>query len=258
MSYKNKQASYFTKNTKKNKNNKKFHLIFDIDETLMQTIQDNINLETKYMVENTQLSQIAFININNIFKVLYIRPFCLKLLEFCYKYFEVSFWTAGTHIYCKKIIKTLLTDTQINQTKFIIARYQKYKDKIINIKTNKIYDISAFYPNQQKPLTYLWKHPDFNQYLNIDNTILIDNNIQVVKPYLYNSILVYSYCRLNHQDDVLKTLKEKLLIILKTNKKLTNFKIVPTNKNQLIQDDIKKIRQNIITNINIDELSKYY
>ena len=290
MSHKNKDNYYnHTKNTKKNKihnnnyvnhnindinnnnniidknsniinrnNNKKFHLIFDLDETLIQSIQDNINLETKYMVENTQLSQIAFININNIFKVIYIRPFCLTLLDFCYKHFDVSFWTSGTHNYCRGVINTLLNETQKQQTKFIIAKYNKDKNKIINLKSNKVYDISKFYPNQQKPLIYLWKHPDFNKYLNQNNTILIDNSIQVVKPYLDNSILVYSYCRLNHQDDVLNTLKDKLSIIFKTNKKITNFKIVPTNKQLLIQDDIKKVRQNIITDIKQDELNKYY
>lgn len=203
-----KNKIYKLKKTKKI--NKKYHLIFDLDETLVQSLDLNFKNNKSMIIENPSVSLVSVLDISENGKktLLYIRPYFYELINFCFTYFNVSFWTAGTENYCQSIINILLTEKQKKDTKVILSRNSKNNREVIDNKNGNIYSIMK-YP-QQKPLEFLWKHKDFNKFFNNKNTIIIDNSVNVTQYYPYNSILVESYCRLNENDDILSLLKKKL------------------------------------------------
>ena len=86
--------------------NKKINLIFDLDETLVQMGKENFNNEGIHIKNN---------------KFLFIRPGCKELLDYCFKKYQVSFWTSGSPKYCHRILSIILTKNQIKKTKVIIC-----------------------------------------------------------------------------------------------------------------------------------------
>ncbi len=252
---KTKTKSILQKNKKTLKKKNIMNIIFDLDETLVQTLDINFEDNKTYLVENPSLSNIAILNIpgNNRSTFLYIRPYFLKLIDFCYRHFYVSFWTAGTDKYCNSIINILLTPEQKKITKIILSRDSQDKTKIINNKNGNSYSIEDY--NQQKPLDLLWENYDFQNF-NKKNTLIIDNSYNVTKYYPYNSILVESYCRLNEEDEVLLLLKEKLLNLNSIRK---NTFICSKKKKNVFVDLYrnKKLRMPIIQSLSYNSIEKH-
>ena len=110
------------------KNNKSLNIIFDLDETLVQTLDVDFSKNKNYIIENPTISNMSIINIaNDRTTLLYIRPYFKKLIEFCFNHFNVSFWTAGTENYCNSVINIILTEQQKNKQKLLL---QELKMKI--------------------------------------------------------------------------------------------------------------------------------
>ena len=244
-----------SKKTIKNKNF--LNIIFDLDETLIQTLDINFSENKNYVIENPTISNMSIINIpeNNRTTFLYIRPYFLKLIEFCFRHFNVSFWTAGTSQYCNSIINVLLSEDQKLKTKAIIARVANENRKIVNIKTGKKYSINNYV--EQKPLCFLWEHEDFKNIFNNQNTLIVDNSQNVTKHYPYNSIFVESYCRLNEEDEILLSLKDKLFYLNKLDKKHLPI-ISKKRKNINVKNyRCRKLRMPIIKSLSYKNIEKH-
>ena len=252
---KSKVKNNLHKKTLKNKNF--LNIIFDLDETLVQTLDINFSDNKKYIIENPSISNMSIINIpdNNRTTFLYIRPYFLKLIEFCFRHFNVSFWTAGTEQYCQSIIDVLLTKEQQLKTKIILSRVSNENRKIMDLKSGEIYSIE--YYKEQKPLHFLWNHKDFKHNFNMKNTLIIDNSQNVTKHYPYNSILVESYCRLNEDDDILFLLKEKLFSVNKLGKKHSSI-FSKKKKNINVKNyRCRKLRMPIIKSLSYKNIEKH-
>ena len=251
---KTKNKNILNQNKRSLKKKNKINIIFDLDETLIQTLDINFENNKSYIVENPSLSNIAILNIpgNKRSTFLYIRPYYLNLIDYFYRNFNVSFWTAGTENYCRSIIDVLLSEEQKNETKIILSRNSFDKNIIVNIKDDKMYKINHY--KEPKPLKFLWKN--FNNF-NKENTLIIDNSYSVTRYYPYNSILVESYCRLNEEDDVLLLLREKLFKINRLNKK--NMNVFSKKKKSVLVNSYKhrKLRMPIIKSLSYNNIEKY-
>lgn len=185
---------------------KKVNLIFDLDETLVQMGKENYNNSGIKIKDN---------------KYLFIRPYCKSLLDFCFKKYNVSFWTSGSPKYCHRILKIILTEKQFKSTKIIIC---KYKKQFLELKTNKIYPTIKYYlddeviSNYVKSLNLLWNIEDFNKNFSIYNTLLIDDNLFLEKINPRNYIKISPWCRYLDCDNSLLRLK----LWLEENHKLLN------------------------------------
>ena len=245
------------KSKKTLKNKRSMNIIFDLDETLVQTLDINFSENKNYIIENPSISNMSIINIpdNNRTTFLYIRPYFLKLIEFCFRHFNVSFWTAGTEQYCKSILDILLTEEQKCQTKIILSRVANENRKIINLKSGIIYSIERY--KEPKPLHFLWKHDEFQNIFNIRNTLIIDNSYNVARYYPYNSFLVESYCRLNEEDDILFILKERLFNLNKLD--IKNVSIFSKKKKNVNVKNYRsrKLRMPIIKSLSYKNIEKY-
>ena len=191
---------------------KKINLIFDLDETLVQLGQENFNEKGIFIKKN---------------KYLFIRPGCEDLLKFCFKKYDVSFWTSGSPKYCKKILKIILTKKQLSNTKVIIC---KFNNKFLEIKTEKIYKPIKYYLDDEvishyvKSLNLLWNLEDFNKRFSTYNTLIIDDNFFLEKINPSNYIKITPWCRYMIQDDSLIRLHGWLDQNLKLLTKLKNKK----------------------------------
>lgn len=157
----------------------KNNLILDLDETLIHTknISNFNNCDTNAKI----------IKLPNFTGIIYLRKYLKEFLDFCYKNFMVSFWTSSNSLYCKEVLKIILTKEQYDKTLLILISEE---DKIINLKTNIIYkNINS----SMKPLNLLFEDNILSLKFNSKNTILIDNDIKIIDFNKKNSLPIESF-----------------------------------------------------------------
>jgi hypothetical protein len=231
-----KNTSTSNVNTKKKsiKENYKLNLIFDIDETLIQSHHNESGILYSYDKGDMMMGKSR----NGEF-LIYLRPYLRQLLDFCYKYFNISYWTSGETDYAKSILKNILSKSQYKKTKMILARVDQNEFK--DCKTDKNYVINLHNDYIGKPLDYLWDHPDFRYIFNRNNTVIIDDNPLNIALNQHNSIFIYPWCRFNKKDRKLKA----LIKLLKQHKKAKTVK------------DIKPYTLHIPRKLSITEVNAY-
>ena len=205
----------------------KKNLILDIDDTLLKTVDINYDIEAK--------DNIKIIKLPNFIGLVYLRPHLFSFLKFCYRYFNVSFWTAGSSLYCREILKLILTQEQYDKTCIILARDNK---NYVDIKTNIIYKNIIKDNENSKPLNFLWKDDILSKTFNKRNTIIIDNNIDISYENIGNSILIEEF-NFSNEKDIGLCFVSNILNLLRTFDDVREF------------NNIKNISKscNIITNL---------
>lgn len=170
----------------------KINLILDIDDTLIKTVA--INKET--IITKQEFNNIKIIKLPNFLGMVYIRPYLLNFLKFCFSYFNISFWTSGNSLYCREILKLILTNEQYEKTNLILARDN---NNYVDIKTNIIYRNVIYNDIILKPLDLLFNDKNHSKIFNRKNTLIIDNNKQISNSNFSNSILIDDF-NLNKND----------------------------------------------------------
>lgn len=180
----------------------KLNIIFDLDETLISTLLLKFGNGERYKLHMTDISNIGILTINNACHITFIRPFLDELFEYCYENFNVSFWTAGSYLYCKEVIRIILNEDQYNKTKLILSKYNH--TSIIDMKSKQILNDNEMNINC-KSLNLLYNS---NCNFNNNNTLIVDDNIFVCDFNNENSIRMLPYDRLNKNDTALNQLIE--------------------------------------------------
>lgn len=202
----------------------KINLIFDIDDTLIKTL----------LVKDNNQKNENLIKVNNNYGNVLFRPYLKSFLKFCYKYFNVGFWTAGSCLYCKEIIKLILNEQQYFETTMILARDN---NDYIDLKTNKFFK-NIIKDKIIKPLDILWEDKTYNKIFNLKNTLLIDDNSDILEINKNNYILVNEFENKNDNDSFLCYLSN-LLDLIKEYEDIRNIVLL---KN--ISFDCNKINNN--------------
>ena len=178
-----------TKNIKRSSNNKLL-VIFDIDDTLIKSFFSNYissYKNTEFIITKNKGENIIFL----------IRKYARFLLDYCFRYLNVGFWSSGTKQYVSSILNKLLSKEQYKKTKFILAKNIDRNNEIEYvdiISKNKIVvpDVNDEYI---KPLDTLFNHNYFKSFCNANKTILIDDKLSHIAVNPNNSLLVpkFSY-----------------------------------------------------------------
>lgn len=210
----------------------KIRLVLDLDETLIHTIpiKENDIIE----MNNFPSEKFSILQLPNFICMVFLRPYLKEFLNYIFNFFEVSIWTAGNTMYCKEVIKIILTEEQINKTLFILARD---KNNYIDIKTNKIYKNVTFEDEIIKPLEILWNDNEFSNNFNELNTLLIDNDTFILSSNPYNSLVITEFNSKSKKDTVLCALSNWLDMIKNCNNIQDvnkNIKIISSNCSKLI------------------------
>jgi len=177
----------------------KINLVLDLDETLINTLQFNFNNNKTTNLDFSNNSTIGIINLPNYLSIVFLRPYLKSFLVFCYKYFNVSFWTAGSSLYCKEVLKLILTEDQYENTQIILAKEDKC---YIELKTNKV-----FYCNHDlkigKDLSIIWEDDNLGFFFRPNNTLIIDDNSFVINENPQNSVRINPFSQKTKDDRVL-------------------------------------------------------
>ena len=201
----------------------KINLIFDIDATLINTLDFNFNNHQVTDIGNIEDFKVGIINWASFLFLVFLRPYLPELLTFCYKNFNVGFWTAGHPLYCKEILKLILNEEQINLTNIILARDGT---DYVNLKNNTTFnDINK--EDIKKPLESIWEDNNLMETFKPENTILIDDNLKICCDNPLNSINIPRFDRFSKEDDVLLRLQYLLDFI----KDLSDVRIIEKNIN---------------------------
>lgn len=153
--------------------------------------------------------------------VIFERPGLQKFLNFLFKNFNVSVWTAADQAYGSFIIKN-----------FILNKHpsRKLNYAFFNYHTNKSFDIK----NGQKDLRLIYDIYQIPGY-NTDNTFIIDDNQLVFETQPNNCIIApqFDFTDGNSEDDnFFSVLENELRVMMKKNKleiKTINDKIITPN-----------------------------
>ena len=206
----------------------KINLILDLDDTLINTLQFNFSNHQTTELDFINKSTIGIINLPNYLTLVFLRP-CLKnFLDFCFTHFNVGFWTAGSSLYCREVLKLLLTDDQYNKTSIILA---KENACYINLKNNKIF-YCEMGMKVNKKLDILWNDVILGEIFKLENTLIVDDNPNILTNNPLNSINISPYSRKDLDDKVLCQLSNWLYVckdfedVRKLNKELS---VIPKN-----------------------------
>tara|TARA_R100001163_G_C5068510_1_gene209049 strand:- start:19363 stop:19938 length:576 start_codon:yes stop_codon:yes gene_type:complete len=143
-------------------------LVLDLDETLIHTMQ----ITQAFSKRLNNATDFHF-KINNQYYWVRKRPGIDLFLDFAFKHFTVGIWTAAEKDYAKEICRKILSMPQLHATKFIYSRNFCHLDS-----TN-------MPPMFVKPLAKIWAvYPEMNRM----NTLMIDNNLNVMKYNPHNGI----------------------------------------------------------------------
>jgi len=157
---------------------KKINLILDLDDTLIHT-------ESVKSIDG--LNKNNHIILPNFIGKVYFRQYLKEFLDFCYKNFNISIWTSSNSLYCKKILKLILNEEQYNETKLILISED---DKIINLKTNRIYKNDN---SRLKPLNFIFEDLELSKIFRKENTILLDNEDFIKNFNKENTLLISNF-----------------------------------------------------------------
>lgn len=232
----------------------KLNIIFDLDETLIQTITKNEQGMVHNFNSNPAIVEFPyFSNIGCIqfpsnsnepspVYIVAIRSGTKKLLDYCYQHFNVSFWTAGSYDYAREVLKLLITEEQYKQTKVILATYQRYGN-YINLKQNvKVDYIEIDYKINEKDFS-----PKKNNFF--EKSIGISSN----KKYFVAEKELFTFPYLETSKTIIEKGKSLSKYIIYNSQKL---------KDSVIQYDIRKYfpktsqKSNDKSNMSTDELWK--
>lgn len=197
------KLSEYLKTTKKQKIK---NVILDLDETLINSItQEELNIVNKRKKFESHSESFTY-HIMDTEYVVIERPNLQKFLNYIFKNFNVSVWTAASKTYAIFVIKNVILKQGKNR-KIDYVLYDEHCD-ISKKKTSCIKDLSQ-----------LFHIPGYTR----ENTLIIDDNMNVfnqsnkvinAKPFLF-------FSRNSETDDELNRIK-KILFDLKVKKVSVN------------------------------------
>ena len=130
--------------------------------------------------------------------IVYERPGLQKFLDWLFKNFNVSVWTAASKSYGLHIIENIVLQKDNRSLDFAFFSYHC--------------DISQKHTDNTKDLSMLWNRFDFNGY-NENNTIIIDDYDEVYKTHPNNCIPIKKFNFIDNDcesDNELNIIREKL------------------------------------------------
>ena len=163
-------------------NSKKYNIILDVDNTLLESIDIN-SISTDKLDKLTDLSD-NFIVFENGKFLTFFRNYLIPFLVFLFDNFNVSIWTAGSANYVLPIISEI----------YRLLKKEGYtvdKGYVFDfILTGEHCDIvkQLNYPCL-KDLKWLWTNPQLSDDYMVKNTLLIDDNTELLKNYPSNVII---------------------------------------------------------------------
>jgi hypothetical protein len=236
------------------------NIIIDLDSTLIHSIE---NVDDTYYIANVKWAEMFTLKLQeksntkkskkhhkktkkkqNIVKVekvkeklVFKRSYLNIFLRYCFKHFNVGFWSLGETTYVHGILKKILLPEEYKKSICIISRHALLEDAVVykDSVNKKTYKIPYINDKTIKELTYI-----YNNKITSKNTLLLDDslihkginprNTILIPAYEYSIvddrvlyILVKEFDKIKHRKRIdtlpIQKLEEKLFKGYKVNKK---------------------------------------
>lgn len=148
----------------------KKNVILDLDNTLISSVESN-ELDVN---KHKELTDMVFYNMDNIY-VVFERPHLQEFLDFLFKNFNVSIWTAATKDYALFIINKIILSKSDRNIDYVLFNYHCYWSEKSNC--------------GHKGLKLLWDNIGLFGY-NKDNTYIIDDLSEIKESQPNNAIKI--------------------------------------------------------------------
>lgn len=173
---------------------KKYNIILDLDQTLISA-----EAEEDYDFTNNK-NKAKLFNFKDMegYYIVFERPNLQSFLDYIFKNFNVSIWTAASKDYALFIIDKIILQKPNRKLDWIFFSYHCDISKKVKKHTK---DLSIFWD--------IYKIPEYS----IDNTVIIDDYDEVYNTQKNNCIYAkpFEFCEENsHKDNYLKNLKYQL------------------------------------------------
>lgn len=153
----------------------KKQFILDLDQTL---ISAEATEDYNFTKNSTKAKQFNFHNMDNLY-IVFERPYLQPFLDYLFKNFDVSIWTAATKSYALFVIeKIILANRKDRQINYIFFSYHC--------------DISEKLKNGTKDLSLLWDKFNLTNF-NEKNTLILDDYERVYEIQPKNCIFAKSF-----------------------------------------------------------------
>ncbi len=157
--------------------NNKLSLIFDIDNTLISS------LTMKEVKKLKHIPQLKYHDMDNYYRI-YHRPYLQELLDFAFKHFNVSIFTAASQSYAFFIIENIFLKDLDYDTDYKMINKPKRDFKMVLYDDNCEESRKYFNPDTPKDLKYVYQFPGYNPC----NTIIVDDLKEVYEANPKNTI----------------------------------------------------------------------
>jgi len=155
-------------------------IILDVDETLIHSM-DMAEYKMEHFLDNPKLCQSIFITHMNLKDArydlwAYKRPHLQEFLTFCFSYFKiVAVWSAGEYDYVHSVVNHIFK--RIRRPHLIFTRPDCKQEKELT-----------------KPIIEMINQvPGLSEYMNLANTVIIDDRDTNFLPNPYNGILIPAF-----------------------------------------------------------------
>jgi hypothetical protein len=183
---------------------KQFNVILDLDQTLISAEADE-ELDFEKFKEKAKLFD--FKDMDGYYLV-FERPHLQEFLDFLFKNFNVSIWTAASKDYAMFIIEKIILKKSNRNLDYVFFSYHC--------------DLSKKKKKASKDLSMLWDEYEFDkEKYNKDNTIILDDYSEVYDTQPDNCVMVVPFefqKEGSENDNFLKELKEHMKKLKSKNK----------------------------------------
>jgi hypothetical protein len=202
------QKSSLSRDLKMLSDEKKINVILDLDNTLISSAQ----MSKSELERNRRL---RFIDMKPYFRV-YTRPYLQEFLDYVFKNFNVSIWTASSKDYAVFISLNIVEQRRDYEENYIMLDRPERKVKVLLYSINCDESQHYYSPDSPKDLRYLF---DNIKIFNPCNTIIIDDLGEVSDVNPQNTIRAekFEYNDAKAKDDIFLL---KAMEILSVQKKL--------------------------------------
>ena len=202
--------------------NSKINVLLDLDQTLISA-EATEEYEKNFDKYKYKVDKFNFEDMDNVY-IVFERPYLQNFLNYLFKNFNVSIWTAASKSYALFIIeKIILQNKKDRKLDYIFFSYHC--------------NLSKKYKNGTKDLSMLWDEYKLDGYSS-DNTIIIDDFKEVYSTQPNNCIIAkpFEFTEEGSEDDnFLKKLKKQLNEMKKNINNRTKLA-------EIVNDNMKKYR----------------
>ena len=143
----------------------RINIVLDLDNTLVSSI----SFKELKKIKNMDKRRLKYKDMDEYYRI-YYRPFLKEFLEYVFKNFDVTIWTAASRDYASFILDNII----LNEND---KKHKKGKKKLKMFLFDQNCDQSQILYDQDSPkdLRYLYNFPGYHQC----NTIIVDDLLEV-------------------------------------------------------------------------------